>query len=170
MVEIGDTVEEGQLIARYVDDAALAERELETAGARAQLLPALQHQIDRAREDHQTKQATGTQGAAGGVGDPAERGAFFSRFGRATTGSGSGCGGGCSQRAASRARGVDGVDFEALELADTGAGGAAERAASRGEKAAGRREAVGQDAGRGAGRGYTASRGGCGRGDARGFS
>lgn len=47
-------MEEGQLIARYVDDAALSERELETEGAKSQL-PVLQRQIAGARVVHQTK-------------------------------------------------------------------------------------------------------------------
>ncbi len=54
VVEVGDHVEEGQLIARYVDDAALSERELETEGAKSQL-PVLQRQIAGVRKVHQTK-------------------------------------------------------------------------------------------------------------------
>lgn len=54
VVEVGDTVEEGQLIARYVDDGALSEHNLEVKGARAQV-PVLQRQIVQARENHKTK-------------------------------------------------------------------------------------------------------------------
>ena len=54
VVKVGDHVEEGQLIARYVDDAALAENELEVQGAKARL-PALERQIVQGRENHETK-------------------------------------------------------------------------------------------------------------------
>jgi len=54
VVEVGDTVEEGQLIARYVDDAALSQSELVVQEAKARL-PGLERQIAQAREAHQTK-------------------------------------------------------------------------------------------------------------------
>ncbi len=54
VVEIGDTVEEGQLIARYVDDAALSQSELVVQEAKARL-PGLERQIALARKAHQTK-------------------------------------------------------------------------------------------------------------------
>lgn len=53
-VEVGDTVEEGPLIARYVDDATLAEREPEIEEVRAQL-PVLQRQIAQTRTNYKTK-------------------------------------------------------------------------------------------------------------------
>ena len=54
VVEVGDHVEEGQLLARYVDDAALAEGELEVQGAKARL-PVLKRQIVQGRKNHETK-------------------------------------------------------------------------------------------------------------------
>jgi len=54
VVKVGDHVEEGQLLARYVDDEVLAEQELETEGAKAQL-PALKRQLAQAKRNHQTK-------------------------------------------------------------------------------------------------------------------
>lgn len=54
VVEIGDYVEEGQLIARYVDDAALGTQGLEVEGVRARL-PVLQPQIAQARKVRRTK-------------------------------------------------------------------------------------------------------------------
>jgi len=54
VVEIGDTVEEGQLIARNVDDAALSQSELVVQEAKARL-PGLERQIALARKAHQTK-------------------------------------------------------------------------------------------------------------------
>lgn len=54
VVEPGDRVEEGQLIARYVDDAALSARGLELEGAKARV-PRLEGQIERGRDDHEVK-------------------------------------------------------------------------------------------------------------------
>ena len=54
VVEVGNTVEEGQLITRYADDAVLTEGNLEVQGASAQL-PVLERQITQARENYKTK-------------------------------------------------------------------------------------------------------------------
>ena len=54
VVEVGDHVEEGQLLACYVDDAALAEGKLEVQGAKAQL-PVSKRQIVQGRKNHETK-------------------------------------------------------------------------------------------------------------------
>ncbi len=54
VVEISDQVEEGQLIARYIDDAALAERTLEVEATRAQV-PVLEKRIIQARKAHEGK-------------------------------------------------------------------------------------------------------------------